>query len=88
MNFANNLARIFFITVLIFGEAQIIGGIVPNMIAFSLFLGAIGVLLQPEKCLRYSTGKLKNRAKFFYSHQRFNNWEVEQIFAQKTRNMF
>jgi len=25
-----------------FGEAQIIGGIVPNLIAFGLFLGAIG----------------------------------------------
>ena len=24
------------------GEAQIIGGIVPNLIAFSLFVGAIG----------------------------------------------
>ena len=30
------------ITFLTFGEAQIIGGIVPNLIAFSLFLGAIG----------------------------------------------
>ena len=30
------------ITFLIFGEAQIIGGIVPNLIAFVLFLGAIG----------------------------------------------
>ncbi len=30
------------ITFLTFGEAQIIGGIVPNLIAFTLFLGAIG----------------------------------------------
>ena len=30
------------ITFLTFEEAQIIGGIVPNLIAFSLFLGSIG----------------------------------------------
>ena len=32
------------ITFLTFGEAQIIVGIVPNLIAFVLFLGAIGYL--------------------------------------------
>tara|TARA_B100000700_G_C14283267_1_gene506989 strand:+ start:165 stop:347 length:183 start_codon:yes stop_codon:yes gene_type:complete len=43
MHFAYNWARIFVvITFLLFGEAQIIGGIVTNLIAFSLFLGAIG----------------------------------------------
>ena len=43
MNFADNWARVFVvITFLTFGEAQIIGGIVPNLIAFTLFLGAIG----------------------------------------------
>ena len=43
MNFADNLARIFVvITFLTFGEAQIIGGIVQNLITFALFLGAIG----------------------------------------------
>ena len=43
MSFADNWARVFVvITFLTFGEAQIIGGIVPNLIAFSLFLGAIG----------------------------------------------
>ena len=43
MNFADNWARVFVvITFLTFGEAQIIGGIVPNLIAFNLFLGAIG----------------------------------------------
>ena len=43
MNFADNCARVFVvITFLSFGEAQIIGGIVPNLIAFTLFLGAIG----------------------------------------------
>ena len=42
MNFADNWARIFVvITFLTFGEAQVIGGIVPNLIAFGLFLGAI-----------------------------------------------
>ena len=43
MNFAENWARVFVvITFLNLGEAQIIGGIVPNLIAFSLFIGAIG----------------------------------------------
>ena len=43
MNFADNWAKVFVvITILTFGEAQIIGGIVPNLIAFGLFLGAIG----------------------------------------------
>ena len=43
MNFADNWARVFVvITFLTLGEAQIMGGIVPNLIAFGLFLGAIG----------------------------------------------
>ena len=43
MNFADNWARVFVvITFLTFREAQIIGGIVPNLIAFVLFIGAIG----------------------------------------------
>ena len=43
MKFADNWARVFVvIKFLTFGEAQIIGGIVPNLIAFGLFLGAIG----------------------------------------------
>ena len=42
MRFANNWTRLFaVITFLSFGEAQIIGGIVPNVIAFLLFIGAI-----------------------------------------------
>ena len=45
MSFADNWARVFVvITFLGFGEAQIIGGIVPNLIAFILFIGAIGYL--------------------------------------------
>ena len=45
MNFADNWARVFVvITFLTFGEAQIIGGIVPNLIAFSLFLGETIIL--------------------------------------------
>ena len=45
MSFADNWARVFVvITFLGFGEAQIIGGIVPNLIAFTLFVGAIGYL--------------------------------------------
>ena len=43
MSFADNWARVFVvITFLSFGEAQIIEGIVPNAIAFLLFIGAIG----------------------------------------------
>ena len=43
MSFADNWSRFFVvITFLNFGEAQIIGGIVLNLIAFVLFLGAIG----------------------------------------------
>ena len=43
MNFADNWARVFVvITFLAFGEAQVIGGIFPNLIAFGLFVGAIG----------------------------------------------
>ena len=45
MSFADNWARVFVvITFLGFGEAQIIGGIAPNLIAFILFIGAIGYL--------------------------------------------
>ena len=43
MSFADNWVRVFVvITFLTFGEAQIIGGLVPNLIALGLFLGAIG----------------------------------------------
>jgi len=43
MSFADNLARVFVvITFLGFEEAQIIGGIVPNLIAFGVFIGVIG----------------------------------------------
>ena len=43
MSFADNWARVFVvITFLTFGETQIIGGLVPNLIAFGLFLGSIG----------------------------------------------
>ena len=42
MNFANNWARVFVvITFLTLGEAQIIGGIVPILIAFGLFIEGI-----------------------------------------------
>ena len=45
MDFADNWARVFVVIAFLgFGEAQIIGGIVPNLIAFILFIGAIGYL--------------------------------------------
>ena len=60
MKFADNWTRVFVvITFLTFGEAQIIGGIVPNLIAFGLFLGAIDTLLQREKWLKCSAGKTR-----------------------------
>ena len=34
---------------LTFGEAQIVGGIIPNLIAFGLFLGAIGYFASTGK---------------------------------------
>ena len=50
MNLADNWARVFVvITFLTLGEAQIIGGIVPNLIAFGLFLGAIGYFASTGK---------------------------------------
>tara|TARA_B100000965_G_scaffold399925_1_gene420877 strand:- start:412 stop:597 length:186 start_codon:yes stop_codon:yes gene_type:complete len=43
MSFADNWARVFVvITFFTFGVSQIIGGIIPNLIAFGFFLGAIG----------------------------------------------
>ena len=43
MDFADNWARLFVVIIFLgFGEAQIIGGIVPNLIAFVLFVAAIG----------------------------------------------
>ena len=56
---------------ILFAKAQIIGGIVPNLIAFSLFLGAIGYFA--------STGKMAEhfalwRAKFGVE------WDVKPVF--------
>ena len=43
MDFADNWARLFVVIIFLgFGEAQIIGGIVPNLIAYGLFVAAIG----------------------------------------------
>ena len=44
---------------IIFAKAQIIGGIVSNLIAFGLFLGAIGYFALTAKWLRCSAGKTK-----------------------------
>ena len=46
MSFADNWARVFVvITFLTFGEAQIIGGIVSNLIAFGSFLERLDTLI-------------------------------------------
>tara|TARA_Y100001968_G_C19210736_1_gene644630 strand:- start:599 stop:784 length:186 start_codon:yes stop_codon:yes gene_type:complete len=43
MNFSDDFARVLVVvSFLTFGEAQIIGAIVPNLIAFVLFIGTIG----------------------------------------------
>ena len=43
MNFADNWSRVLVVVAfLTFGESQVIGGLLPNLIAFGLFLGAIG----------------------------------------------
>ncbi len=43
MSFADNWARVFVVTIfLTFGEAQAVGGVIPNLIASGVFLGAIG----------------------------------------------
>ena len=66
MNFADNWARVFVvITFLTFGEAQIIGGIVPNLIAFGLFLGAIGYFAATGKMAEMFGWKNKNKKKFY-----------------------
>ena len=50
MHFADNWERVFVvITFLTFGEAQIIGGMIPHLIAFGLFLGAIGYFASTVK---------------------------------------
>ncbi len=42
MIFADNLARHFVVIIFLgFGEAQIVGGIIPNLIAFGIFMGII-----------------------------------------------
>ena len=65
MNFADNWARIFVvITFLTFGEAQIIGGIVPNLISFGLFLGAIGYFASTGKWLKCSAGRVSRTISF------------------------
>ena len=53
MNFADNWARVFVVMTFLglevvntyFAKAEIVGGILPNLIAFALFLGAIGCFL-------------------------------------------
>ncbi len=53
MDFADNYARLFVVMISVgleavntsFAKAEIIGGIQPNLIAFGLFLGAIGYFL-------------------------------------------
>ena len=62
MNFADNWARVLFVVVITFltlGEAKIIGGIVPNLIAFGLFLGAIGYFASTGKMSEMFGWKMK-----------------------------
>ena len=69
MSFADNWARVFVvITFLTLGEAQIIGGIVPNLIAFTLFLGAIGYFASNGKMAEMFGWKSKKSC---------HNWRVK-----------
>ena len=62
MNFADNWVRVFVVIIfLTFGEAQIIGGIVPNLIAFLLFLGAIGYFALTGKMAEMLDWENKNQ---------------------------
>ena len=47
------------IELLIFGETQIIGRVVPYLIAFGLFLGAIGYFASRGKWQKCSAGKTR-----------------------------
>ncbi len=61
MSFADNWVRIFVVIMfLTFGEAQIIVDIVPNLIAFGLFLGAIGYFALTGKMAEMFCWKNKN----------------------------
>ncbi len=61
MNFIDNWARVFvLITFLTFGVAQIINRIVPNLIAFSLFLGAIGHFASTEEMAEIFYKKIRD----------------------------
>ena len=61
MSFSDNWARVFVVIMfLTFGEAQIIGGIVPNLIAFSLFLGTIGYITSAGKMAEMFIWENKN----------------------------
>ena len=60
MNFTDNWARVFVVLIfLVFGEAQIIGGIVPNLVAFVLFLGSIGYFASTGKMAEMFDWKCK-----------------------------
>tara|TARA_B100000579_G_C22089308_1_gene513762 strand:+ start:307 stop:495 length:189 start_codon:yes stop_codon:yes gene_type:complete len=52
------------ITFLTFGEDYIIGGIVPSLIDFDLFLGAIGYFALTGIMAEMLAGKTKNKAIF------------------------
>ena len=65
MNFGDNWARVFVvITLLTFGKAQIMGGIVANLIAFGLLLGAIGYFALKGKMAEMFGWK--NKKKSYY----------------------
>ena len=61
MNLTDNLTRVFVvITLLSFGEAQIIGCIVSNLIAFGLFIGAIGYFALTGRMANIYSSNKKN----------------------------
>tara|TARA_Y100001968_G_scaffold264034_1_gene252792 strand:+ start:496 stop:681 length:186 start_codon:yes stop_codon:yes gene_type:complete len=61
MNFADNWSRVFVVIIfLTFVEAQIIGRIVRNLIAFALVLGGIGYFASTRKIVEMFGRKNKN----------------------------
>ena len=88
MNFADNWARFFvLITFLTFGEAQIIGGIIPNLIAFGLLLGEIGLFASTEKMADFRQEKQEIETQYFYWTQTFDNRGSTKFLSNNTKHI-
>tara|TARA_Y100001968_G_scaffold284599_1_gene284025 strand:- start:56 stop:331 length:276 start_codon:yes stop_codon:yes gene_type:complete len=61
---------------------------IPYLIAFGLFLRAIGYFTLTSKMAEIMVGKTKKGVKLFPLNSSLNNWEIKENFVQKIRNMF